>query len=242
MLRGIYNTGRLAALVVLGSSFLLAQDQGLGFEFKLRASSSATTQDNLNASAYGLGLNMRYAFGESALNAELGYFYKAGRQFRAPYDAPAAGMPAANAAASVDSRKNSLNEVNVRLSYEKVLDKSWSAQFGLQIGQAKFRHEYIGDVADAGGATYEDTYNGTPTKAALSLSPFVGFTYHINQDSAFEFNLVAQSYNAIYFRHTPGAAQINTPSAGASGIYVGDRFDENKRTSLHYEIGYVFRF
>ncbi|NTW84854.1 MAG: hypothetical protein HGB30_01685 [Holophagaceae bacterium] len=241
MLRGIYNTGRIAALVVLGSSFLLAQDKGLGFEFKLRASSSTTTQDNLNASAFGLGFNMRYAFGESALNAELGYFYKPGRQFRAPYDTPATGKTI-DPNYSVDSRKNSLNEVNVRLSYEKVLDKSWSAQFGLQIGQAKFRHEYIGDLGDTGWATYEDTYNGTPTKAALSLSPFVGFAYHINQDSAFEFNVVAQSYNAISFHHTPGAAQTNASSSYVSGAYVGDRLEENKRTSLHYEIGYVFRF
>ncbi len=243
MLRGIYNTGRLAALVVLGSSFLLAQDNGVGFELKLRAASALTAQDNLNTSAFGMGLNMRYAFGESALNAELGYFYKPGRQFLAPYLAPAAGKPAAYPGYSVDSRKNSLNEVNVRLSYEKVLEKNWSAQFGVKIGQAKFRQEYIADIADStGGAVYEDNYNGTPTKSALSLSPFVGFVYHLNQDSAFEFNIVSQGYTAINFCHTPGATLLNTPKPGVNGVYAGDRLEENTRTSLHYEIGYVFRF
>jgi len=239
MLRGIYNTGRIAALVVLGSSFLLAQDNGVGFELKLRAASALTAQDNLNTSAFGMGLNMRYAFGESALNAELGYFYKPGRQFLAPYLAPAAGKGTVVPAYSVDSRKNSLNEVNVRLSYEKVLEKNWSAQFGVKIGQAKFRQEYIADISDG---VYEDNYNGTPTKSALSLSPYVGFIYRLNQDSAFEFNIVSQSYTAINFCHTPGAALTNTTSAGVNGVYAGDRLAENQRTSLHYEIGYVFRF
>jgi len=244
MLRGIHNMGRLAAIVVLGSSCLLAQEKGLGFDFKLRVANGFSTNDRLNASAFGLGLNTRYGFDWGTLNAELGYYYKPGRQFRAGYDAPAAGAPPADPDFSVDSRKNSLNQVNARLSYEMAIDKTWSWQAGLQIGNAKFRHEYIGDVGDTGWATYEDTYNGTPTKSVLTVSPFLGVSYQINPDSAFELNVMSLSYTAIDFHHAPGSAIVsgNPTIPGSHLVYAGDRLTETKRNTLHIEIGYTFRF
>ncbi len=244
MIRGKHTMGRVAALLVLASSLLVAQDKGVGFDFKFRIANGLNTDDHLQASAFGFGLNLRYGFDWGTLNGELGYYYKPGRQFRAAYDAPAAGMPAADPDFSVDSRKNSLNQVNARFSYERHFQADWSWQAGLQVGSARFRHEYIGDVSDTGYATYEDTYNGTPTKSVLSVSPFVGVSYRINPDSAFEFNLISLSYTAINFRHAPGSAIVagdpNVP--GSHLVYAGDRLDEQKRNALHFEIGYTFRF
>lgn len=244
MLREIHKIGRAAALVVLGSSCLLAQEKGIGFDLKLRAAQGLDTKDNLNASALGFGLNVRYGFDWGTLNGELGYYYKPGRQFRNGYDPSATGTPAANPAFSVDSRKNSLSQVNARFSYERSINNTWSWQAGLQLGKSKFRHEYIGDVGDTNWATYEDTYNGTPTKSVFTVSPFAGISYHINRDSAFELNLISLSYTSINFRHTPGAAIVsgNPAVAGSHLVYAGDRLDEQKRNSLHLEIGYAFRF
>jgi hypothetical protein len=249
--------GRLTALLILGSSFLLAQEKGIGYDLKLRAASGLSTNDHLNSSAFGLGLNVRYGFEWGTLNGELGYFYKPGRQYRAGYD-PAYNDTADavfNPAISVDSRKNSLSQVNARFSYEMAINKTWSWQAGVQVGKAKFRTEYIGDLGDTwtnpappyntiDWYSYEDTYNGTPTKSVFTVSPFVGLTYQINQDSAFELNLMSFSYTAINFRHTPGAPIVaGDPTVpGSHLVYAGDRLDEKKRNSLHLEIGYTFRF
>ncbi|WP_257306975.1 hypothetical protein [Geothrix campi] len=246
-----HRMGRLTALLILGSSFLLAQEKGIGFDLKLRAASGLSTNDHLNASAFGFGLNVRYGFEWGTLNGELGYFYKPGRQYRAALEAPAAGMPAAVdswpdpiAGGSVDSRKNSLTQLNARFSYERAISNAWSWQAGLQLGQSKFRHEYIGDVADLRWATYEDTYNGTPTKSVFTVNPFAGVTYQINQDSAFELNLISISYTAINFHHAPGSAIVSgDPTVpGSHLVYAGDHLEEIKRNSLHIEIGYTFRF
>jgi hypothetical protein len=248
MFRGIHNLGRTLALVTLGSSLLLAQEKGIGADFKLRAGYGLSTNDNLNSTLLGLGLNLRYGFDWGTLNAELGYSYKPGSQFLVGFDAPAAGKSAADPANSVDSRKNSLDQVNARFSYERAIDKSWSWQAGLQVGKSRFRHEYVGEVAgvDLVDPTlkYRDTYNGTPTKSVLTVSPFVGVSYQINGDSAFELNLLSLSYTAINFRHTPGAALApgSPTGAGAHLVYVGDHLDEQKRNAIHVEIGYTFRF
>jgi hypothetical protein len=244
MLRGIHNMGRIAAVLALGSTFLFAQEKGLGFDFKLRVANSPTTNDHLNAMALGFGLNSRYTSDWGTLNAELGYYYKPGRQYLAGFDAPAAEMPAANPSYSVDSRKNSLTQVNARFSYENAFDSSWSWQAGLQVGQAKFRHEYLGDVGDTNWNTYEDTYNGTPTKSVLTVSPFVGLSYQINRDSALELNLISLAYTAIDFHHAPGSAIVGGDSTvpGSHLVYAGDHLVETKRQALHFEIGYTFRF
>jgi hypothetical protein len=134
--------------------------------------------------------------------------------------------------------------VNARFSYENAIDKTWSWQAGLQVGQAKFRHEYIGDIGNTNWSAYEDTYNGTPTKSVFTVSPFAGVSYRINQDSAFELNLLSLAYTAIDFHHAPGSAIVagNPNVAGSHLVYAGDHLDEQKRNALHIEIGYTFRF
>ena len=249
MLRGIHNMGRIAALIVFGSSFLLAQEKGIGFDFKLRAANGIDNQDNLQSSAFGFGLNLHYKADWGTLNGELGYYYKPGRQFRAALDATDPSRLSTtpprpvDPTSSVDSRKNSLDQMNARFSYEQPITNTWSWQIGAQVGQSKFRHEYIGDVADA-TFFYEDTYNGTPTKSVFTVSPFVGVAYQINQDSAFELNLISLAYTSINFRHTPGAAIVSGSLAtpGSHVVYAGDRLEEQKRNAFHLEIGYTFRF
>ncbi len=243
MLRGIHNMGRIAALIIFGSSFLLAQEKGIGFDFKLRAANGLDNQDHLQSSAFGFGLNLHYKADWGTLNGELGYYYKPGRQYLAGLDPSFSAANLVDPANSVDSRKNSLNQVNARFSYEQPITNTWSWQLGAQVGQSKFRHEYIGDIANTSFST-EDTYNGTPTKSVFTVSPFVGVTYQINQDSAFELNLISLAYTSINFRHNYGAPIVSGSLAtpGSHVVYAGDRLDEQKRNAFHLEIGYTFRF
>ena len=81
-------------------------------------------------------------------------------------------------------------------------------------------------------------------KSVFSVSPFVGVTYQITQDSAFELNLISLAYTSINFRHTPGAAVVAGSLAvpGSAVVYAGDHLEEQKRNSFHLEVGYTFRF
>ncbi len=234
----------LGAMALLSVASLHAQDAGFGVDLKLRTSYASETKDKLNNSAFGLGLNLHNTFSWGTLNAEIGYFYNAGRQYRADLLSPGAGAPAADPTISVDSRKNSLEQLNLRLSYEREFVKDWSWQAGFTIGNSKFRQEYIADVADPGFTTYEDTYNGTPTKSKISVSPFAGVSYRINPDSSFELNLISVSYTAIDFQHHPGSAIVggSTTRPGDHLLYQGDSYAESKRNTLRLELGYAFRF
>ena len=124
MLRGIHHMGRVAAAVILGSSFLLAQEKGLGFDFKLRVANGLSTNDHLNAMAFGFGLNTHYGFDWGTLNGELGYYYKPGRQYLASYDAPATGISPTQTAASVSINGHKADALDHQFSdAERLFDR-----------------------------------------------------------------------------------------------------------------------
>ncbi len=236
----------LAALALMGGALLHAGEEGFGVDLNLRTSYNFTTNDNLNNAGLGFGLNFRNTFNWGTLNAEVGYYYNPGRGYRAALLPSYPGQPAADPANSADSRQNHLDQINLRLSYENEINSDWTWRAGLIAGNAKFRHQYIADLADGPDttATVEETYNGTPTKSQMSVSPFVGLGYRINKDSAFEFNLVSQAYTAIDFKHTPFSPIVSgDPSKpGSHLVYAGDHLAETKRNTLRLELGYTFRF
>jgi len=234
------NLAFLMALVGMGASHAQAQENGFFSEFKLRTGIALTTavsgdansgNDHLTNRTLGGGLSLGYQFGKHSVSVELGYQYKPGDQYLVDITQTprVLGLNAPDPNASVDSRRNALSGLAVRLSYEHVLDADWSVRGGLQIGGGKYRHEYIGDVSD--GVTYENTYNGTPSKSSTPVSPFFGVGYRFNAGSSLELNLVSLAYKSIYNVHTLQANDHGT-----------DALQENNRRQLHFEVGYVFRF
>jgi hypothetical protein len=234
------NLAFYLAVLGLGAGNAHAQESGLFSEFKLRTglalgtavSSTATSgDDHLTRRTLGAGLNLGYQFGKHSISAEFGYQYKPGDQYLVDITQTprTLGLEAPNPAFSVDSRKNTLSGVTLRVSYERTLDEDWSLRGGVQLGGGKYRHEYIGDVTD--GATYENTYNGTPTKSSTPVSPFVGATYRFNPASSLELNLISVAYTSIY--------NVHTLQANAHGA---DALQASNRRQVHFEIGYVFRF
>jgi hypothetical protein len=230
------------AITVLGSTLAFAQgNPGLDVQFKLRTGLAlGTNDDHVKARTLGFGLQLGYEGDFGRIGAELGLQYKPGDQYRSDVSTfpVAPGMPKPDNASSGDIRRNSVEGVTLRLAYENTLSGAWGWRAGVQLGGAKYRHEYLGDIADAGFATYEDVYAGAITKSVLAVSPFVGVSYRFDKTSAMEFNLVGVSYTAINYVHVAGQGQ----DAHGYQITKLDYTTENKRIVPHIEIGYSFRF
>jgi len=232
--------GGFVAVLILGSTLVQAEETGLGGGLKLRAGYGLTqSSDKLDRRTLGFGFEVNYNHPWGRVGVELGYLYKPGNQYLGdvanyPVAAESAPLDPAN---SADSRKNALSGLTLRASYEKALPASdFSLRAGLQLGSLKYRQEYIADVADT-NYNYEDTYNGSVNKSKLSVSPFVGLGYTINEASALELNLVLLGYGSANYVHVAGTVQ---------GSYQGNTGSDSIATSSHYmahlEIGYTFRF
>ncbi|WLT31612.1 hypothetical protein [Geothrix sp. PMB-07] len=237
-------TLRLALAASLFSLPALAAESPIQLGLALRTGYSLTKQDNLNANLLGLGVSGDYALGtDLALRGELAYFYTPGRTYRADLQAPATGQTAPDPLRSADTRKNKLEGLVLRFSAIRAIQSGWSLQGGLQVGNSRFTQEYVGNTINS-SRSYQDTYNGVPTKSALSLSPFAGLQYDVDRDGALELNLIGQSYKAIDFRHTPGAPLVSGDPAksGSHLVYAGDHLEEQSRIRLAVEFSYRFRF
>jgi hypothetical protein len=235
--------GQISAIAILGTSFAAAQSEpGVDVQFKLRTGLQfGTNSDGLKARTMGFGLDLGYDPGFGRFGLEVGFQYKPGDQYSSNVATfpVAAGQPAPDPAYSGDIRRNSLEGVAVRLSFEKPIPTTqWSWRLGLQLGGAKFRHEYLGDIADTGYNTYEDTYNGAATKSVIAVSPFLGTSYRFDDTSAVEFNLVGVSYTAINYVHVAGQGL----DAFSHSVTKADYITEKKRMIPHIEVGYSFRF
>ncbi len=235
--------GQAMALAVLGASAAMAQSQpGFDVQFKLRTGLELeSNQDHLKSRTLGFGLDLGYDPGFGRFSLEVGFQYKPGDEYASNVATfpVVTGMPAPSPAFSGDLRRNSLEGVAVRLSFEQPFQASqWSWRAGVQLGGAKFRQEYLGDIGDVGWANYEDTYNGTPTKSVLAVSPFVGASYRFDSTSAVEFNLVGVSYTAINYVHVAGQGI----DAYGHSITALDYLTQAKRMQPHVEVGYSFRF
>ena len=142
----------------------------------------------------------------------------------------------------VDSRKTELQGLAARLSWSSnpVLGLGYTA--GLQIGGSTFRQEYIGDISGANSATptklaFRDTYNATPTKTTVAVSPYVGVSYRFNEFSSLELNLLALRYKAIDYVHQAGyGTVVNNTDVSRDSLV------STNRTQAHIELGYIFRF
>lgn len=270
------HLGRILACLALGGITLGAQ-QATGFDtqLKLRAGFQVgDAKDNLTRRTLGFGLEGGYTFSWGRLALEVGYQTKPGDQYSAGTTNMIAGSttlatvtPAVVGTATFDNnpdwglftgdqRRNSLEGLTLRASYETNFNSAWGAAVGLQLGGSKFKHEYTGNTygnyrnaagalvadpaASAGYAEYFDTFVGTPVKSTVAVSPFAGLRYRVNEQNSFELNVVGVSYTSVNYTHVAGTVDASVDGYG--GHTASDFLTEKKRIVPHIEFGYSFRF
>lgn len=222
------------------------------FKFRV-AGQAASLQDKLDGRLFGMGFEVGYTHPLGRFSAELGYMYKPGQEYLD--DVASMGKATGktlDARYSADARKNSLEGTTLRLGYERDPKAEWTWGAGLQLTFTRFRHQYAGTVSDgyssqndpydprpagALAATYLDTYNGTPTKSALGLSPYAGFRYRIDESSGLECNVLLLNYTSANYVHVAGTVADTT-----GGHTDRDSLDTKSRFTPHIEFAYVFRF
>jgi len=238
---------------------LQAQESGITRDFKLRTGYGFGAKDNLQPSSLSLGFNFAYALPAGKIGLEIGYFYKSGDQYIEPVhgDAPAQLSPV-NLDSSGDSRRNTLEGLALRLSFQQKIDEDWSWQAGLMLGGTRFKHEYVGDIQGQDWTvtnvnSWRDTYSGTSTSGGVKVSPYAGAVYRVGDHSSIELNLLLLNYTALNYVHRPGTASsyaqdtdpYSDPNVGLISPHNGfpmDTMEKHNRLIPHLEFGYIFHF
>ncbi len=231
---------RTLAIAIALTPTLSAQGTGFDRKFKLRAGLGLTApKDHLTRKTLGFGLEVGHQSALGRFSVELGYQYKPGDQYREDVRSfpVAVGMPPAEPAFSVDSRKNQVSGLMARVAYGRALSEGLSWHLGVQIGGSKFRQEYIADVADWDWSTYEDTYNGVVSHGTLAASPLVGLSFRLGPQGELEVNLLGLAYTSAQYVHTVG-----TVAGWGSGHTAKDTVFKEKRMMPHLELAYAIRF
>lgn len=230
------------AVCALGTSALRAEDPAVEFAFKLRAQISHPSKDDgMTNGIFGHSLELGPAFGLAAsyplgpgrISAELGYAVQTGDE----YLADLSGMQrlqgtTIDPATSLESRKNKLDGMTLRIGYEAPWTGAWSWRAGLQFGGNKFTHQVIGNINGTNGdGAYADSYYFTGTKSSMTPSPYGGVTLNINDSSALELGVLLLSYKALDYQHVAGTAPLE--------LYT---LDSKSRLIPNLEVAYSFRF
>jgi len=230
------------AAFILGSTSLRAEDPGLSCSLKLRGLLSSTSSDqglsnniignNLELGA-GFGLELGYAVGTGRITGELGYSVQSGDAFMGS----TAGMRTygtgvvINAATSMESRKNKIEGLNLRLGYEAPFSSSLAWRAGLQFGGNKFTHQVLGNVNGTSSAgAFSDSYFYSGSKSTSAPSPFTGMTYHFDESSSLEFGVLLLQYSSISYQHV------------ANSKNQFDSVPSKDRLVPNLEVAYVFHF
>ncbi len=230
-----FNLSRLLLAASLGAS-AFAGDTGFDAQLKLRMGYGLESQDNLTRRNLGMGVDFGYTSAAGRLSAEIGFQYKPGDQFVYDYTkAPMIPGTVLMPAYSGDLRRNSMQGITLRLGYGAELNEDWGIRVGVQMFGTGFRHEYIANVAYNPGAV-TDSYNGVITKSSAALSPFLGASYRLNENSSLEFGVIGLGYKAISYVHVSGTGTAD----GQNNLM--DRVEETDRMVPHLEVAYVFRF
>jgi len=248
----------LLASLTLGG--LQAQETGFYKDIKVRLGYGLATKDDLAAASTGFGLNLGYATPTGRWALELGYYHKGGDNYMVgPAGTLPQGLTALDPDRFGDSRRNSLDGMSVRLSYQQALSGSWDWQAGIMLGGTRFKHEYVGQAQSLGWAegaedpgSWLDTWNGTPVKGGLSVSPYAGVTWKMGEVSSIEFNVMLLSYTALEYTHHIGSGEYalstvpdTDPLAGRispNNAFPSDTLASNRRMVPHFEVAYVFHF
>jgi hypothetical protein len=231
----------LAALI-LASPSLNAEEAGTSCALKLRGLLSSTASDqgmsnnvlggNLSMGA-GFGIEFGYGVGPGKIVGELGYSVQAGDAYMGNFtDMRTYGANVViDTTTSVDSRKNKLEGMTLRLGWEAPWTQALAWRAGLQFGGNKFTHQALGNTyGTSASGKFADSYTYTGSKSTSSPSPYIGLTYKFDESSAFEFGILLQQYTALDYQHV-----ANTKNQF-------DSVATKDRTVPNFEIAYVFRF
>lgn len=230
------NARTAAALCAAALTFALparAEDPEIDVNLKMRAGvQMETIKDNLGVGLLGFGFEVGWnADARNRWTAEAGYLYKPGSQYLLdPTAQPVVAGKEVKADVSVDSRKNSVQGITLRLGYERAFE-GWSFKAGLMLSKLQFRQEYLGDVADD-AFSYEDTYNGVLQKSEFQVSPFAGVKIPTFTGQSLEVTVLALGYTAADYVHVAGAPVMNSL----------DHVTTTKRVLPHLEVAYGFQF
>ena len=224
----------------LGGCALRAEQPGLDLAFKLHTLLSKTSTDqNMSNEVLGHGLELGggfgvelgYRAGRTRYSAELGYAFQTGNEVLADTSGmPVQGGQVINQATSMESRKNKVEGMMLRLGVEQPWNQTWSWRAGLQFGGNTFTHQVIGNINGVGKTGFADSYFYVGSKSSLTPSPFAGVTLAINEDSALEMGVLLQQYTSLNYQHV----------ANTSNQF--DTVAQNKRVVPTLEITYAFRF
>lgn len=249
------------AVFVVAPLALKAGDPGPSFAFKLRGLLAAPPSDagltnntfagNMGFGA-GFGVEMGLDAGKGQFKAELGYSVLPGDEYltnvgnQAIQPVPGSTVKV-NMATSVESRKNKLEGMLLRLGYEGVCTPTISWRAGLQFGGNKFTHQVLGNVngtidtpqpqnpAPAPPVPdkvvpFTDSYHYVGSKSSMAPSPYVGGTWKFDESSALEFGVLFLQYSDLTYIHV----------ANSQNQY--DTIPSRNRVEANLEVAYVFRF
>jgi hypothetical protein len=223
----------LLAVALLSTGFAVAQEPGeplavasqdfAPWSLKARIQVGMANVDGVE-NGIGIGLNRAFPVGPGCFNAEVGYQQFFGTNYDVAIPPNTIGLNGNNAK---DSRKHTVSGFAFRLGYQQGFADEWTWQAGVSVNYFLVHNQASAQFGYFGGAGYWDE---TIDKSRLSLSPYAGARWDLNQYSAFELNLLLVSYQEsnIY--------PIYSATSVTSGYSTRNVFTPK------LEIGYVFKF
>lgn len=187
---------------LLFSSVLLSAGEDSPLTLKIRAQTGATAEAGMR-NGFGAGISYAFPMGKGALNAELGYQYYSGKQYRQPIPANGLGLTENN---SVDSRKNSCDGLALRLSWSQPLKGEWSWQAGASLARFKHHHEAIGTFKN--NSTLLAAWTVSREVSGTTISPFAGARLDFGAVGGVEVNLLYQALKLSTVEPVYGAASV----------------------------------
>ena len=225
-----------------GALGLHAQDSQFTSAFKIKGLlSRPSTEDGLTNNVIGRNLELGMGFGleggmkigKGMITAEVGYQFLTGDEFLAPVNnlTGSTGTTTIDATQSVQSRKNKLEGMYLRVGYEGTVHEDLTWRAGLQFGGNTFTHQVIGNtVGTDNGKPYADSYFFVGSKSTLNPSPYFALNFKINESSSIEVGLLLLEYTALNYQHVANSNNAN------------DAIGQNNKVLPNIEVGYAFHF
>lgn len=197
-----------------GACTLQAQESAFGAGLKLRGLISSPTSQGMKNDAFsngmtfggGFGLEGTYAVGSGKLAAELGYMFQSGNEFLSTGSVTAASGATIDAT-SIESRKNKLEGVYLRLGYQGPISSGLSWYAGLQFGGQTFKQQVLGTVTGTnGGGAYTDSYVYVSQKTSFTPSPYGGVSIDFDESGSLQVGVMLLQFTSLNYQHVAGAS------------------------------------